>query len=700
MKRILAIAVLLALMLSLCACGSTAAPAATEAPAPAATEAPAPAATEAPAPAEAPEDSPNAGIGEQITFLAARFGDLRQNDEGSIWYYAVTDLDHNGRLELLANTKNGTGAAALKAWEISPNGSSLIISTMQTIPAPIGSGDEDLHVDSMMLNLRSNSIDTYYDEAADIYYYTVVDAMESHHFYIPGEDISEASWVDGDGTAVLTGVHAVSMKNGIIDPGFILGSCISYDTGDGELKVLCRNGKGEEITMDEFLGISKSSFANLKGFNTAFDWFTADEAATLGRFVESYATFDGVRDPDHPETGIALLASQSYGGVYITKNPTDEKHNDGETAEFVASANIFDDVTWTFIAPDGRTYNEQEFVKMCGGIPEGTKTGYLKIRNVNKDMNGWGVFATFDYRGASARTTTAYLYVWGSSSAQLNNFYVTKPYLNGGSWTCPMCGAQAYGSQCYNCGFNPVAYYAVYTGSNPGSYGWYYGVNTQTPVSTLPSSSLSSGFQWYCPNCGSSNQGVMYCRTCNYHYGDPIYNNAAVNTAREAAMGAQLRKCWSCGNFFNEDYDVCPYCQTPPDDGTYDTSTYYPTSSTYWNQVQEMYQGATLISCQYCGNLFNSDYDSCPYCNGVPNDSNYGSYYSSTPNYYDSSYDYNNYNNDYHPDGSFEGYTPGGNPMFVRHDNEGNEYNTVFCPVCGLEHSMATNCPNCGSGYT
>lgn len=98
--------------------------------------------------------------------------------------------------------------------------------------------------------------------------------------------------------------------------------------------------------------------------------------------------------------------------------------------------------------------------------------------------------------------------------------------------------------------------------------------------------------------------------------------------------------------------------------------------------------------------MFNSDYDSCPYCNGVPNDSNYGSYYSSTPNYYDSSYDYNNYNNDYHPDGSFEGYTPGGNPMFVRHDNEGNEYNTVFCPVCGLEHSMATNCPNCGSSYT
>ena len=61
-------------------------------------------------------------IGEQIAFLAARFEGLKQaNDEGT-WYYAVTDLDHNGRLELLANRKDEAGRSALKAWEISPIG--------------------------------------------------------------------------------------------------------------------------------------------------------------------------------------------------------------------------------------------------------------------------------------------------------------------------------------------------------------------------------------------------------------------------------------------------------------------------------------------------------------------------------------------------------------------------------------------------
>ena len=732
MKRTLAIALLLALMLSLCACGSKAAPAATEAPAPAATQAPAPAVTEAPAPAatEAPaaapaivEDSANVQIGEQIAFLAARFEDLRQKEAGSPWYYAVTDLDHNGRLELLATSKMTGGASALKAWEISPNGSSMIICTMQTISAPPGSDIEDLHVDSMYLNLRSDSIDTYYDKDAGVYYYTVVDVVEANHFYIPGREVSEANWVDGNGIAVTTNVNAVSMTNGSIDPGFLLGSCVSYSVNGSDPQSLCRNAKGEQITMDEFLAIGQSSFPGLTSFNTAFDWFTADEALTLGRFVDSYATFDGVRDPDHPESGVKLLASQSSGGVYITKNPSDEKQNDGGTAEFVADANVFDSVTWTFIAPDGKTYNDQEFVSTCGGIVDGANASTLKIFNVNDAMNAWGVFATFDYRESSARTTTAYLYVWGESMgsrAKLDEFYAEKPYLNGGAWACPMCGAEAHGSQCYACGFNPVAYYAIYQGSNPTSYGWYYGVNPQTPINTLPSTSLSSSFSWNCPRCGYLNQDVMYCRNCNYHYGDPVgtttgtgsgisSSSIASNTAREAAQGATLIKCQYCGNFFNGDYDVCPYCHNAPDNGTLYAAvpTGSPVSSSnnaYWNTVQEMYQGATLRKCQYCGNFFNEDYDVCPYCHGEPNDSYQGSYYNSTPNYYDSSVDYSSYNNSSsggsRPDGSFDGYTPGGNPRFIRHDSEGNEYNTVFCPVCGLEHSMATNCPNCGSGYT
>ena len=716
MKKCLAFALILTLLFSLCACSG--AGKSTEAEVPAASEAPAaaaaqeaPAAPEASAAVEAPSapaaaamapaaapaqpvsDSPNGLIGQQIQLIAACFNTFRQSDDESTWYYAVTDLDHNGRLELLATTKSGSGAAKLKAWEVSPNGANLILSSMQTIPAPFDVDEEDLRVDFFILNMRSDSLDTYFDSQTGLFYYIVVDAVESNHFNIPAAGSADPVFVDGNGSAVMTGVQAVSMSNGSVDPGFVLGSSISYSVDGSEPRVICSNAKGDEISQEEFLNLASSTFTDCTHFNTAFDWFTADEATLLERFVESYATFDGVRDPDRPEAGIALMAAQNYGGVYIVKNPTDEKHNAGETAEFIANANAYDKVTWTFVAPDGKTYNEQEFVKLCGGgSVEGTGTGDLKIRNVNSVMNGWSVFATFDYMGASARSSTAYLYVWGATGPQpMDEFYEAKPYLAGGLWTCPMCGVQAYGSQCGACGFNPVAYYAVYTSADPGSYGWYYGVNGQTPVSSLTPTQVAGNFVWSCPNCGESNQDVVYCFNCGYRYGDPVGlspNSIAANTAREAAQGAVLRTCQYCGNIFNADYDVCPYCYRAPNDGSeYDRIQ--------WQTMQEYYQGATLRTCQYCGNLFNDNYDVCPYCGSAPNDGTYyGGYYDS------SSYPVTSSGVDYHPDGGFVGYTKGGNPIFARHNADGSEYNTILCPRCGYEHSMAVNCPNCGAGYT
>jgi rubrerythrin len=56
---------------------------------------------------------------------------------------------------------------------------------------------------------------------------------------------------------------------------------------------------------------------------------------------------------------------------------------------------------------------------------------------------------------------------------------------------------------------------------------------------------------------------------------------------------------------------------------------------------------------------------------------------------------------DGYPDyGTFDGFTAGGNARFTYYNPDGSEYSTVICPYCGYEHSMATNCPNCGGGYT
>jgi rRNA maturation endonuclease Nob1 len=36
------------------------------------------------------------------------------------------------------------------------------------------------------------------------------------------------------------------------------------------------------------------------------------------------------------------------------------------------------------------------------------------------------------------------------------------------------------------------------------------------------------------------------------------------------------------------------------------------------NQISEAYQGADMIQCANCGQLFNYDYDTCPYCGWAP----------------------------------------------------------------------------------
>ena len=63
----------------------------------------------------------------QLTLIKNSFNTLRQSDNPTVWYYTVTDLDHNGRVELLAatTTDDGENDARLKAWEVSEDRNTL-----------------------------------------------------------------------------------------------------------------------------------------------------------------------------------------------------------------------------------------------------------------------------------------------------------------------------------------------------------------------------------------------------------------------------------------------------------------------------------------------------------------------------------------------------------------------------------------------
>ena len=108
MKKLTAL--FLALVMALgCACGGAAfADEAAASPAPA-----------APAPAETPAVQIPEGADEQIQLIFSQFGSLRQDDTDSRWSYAVTDLDHDGRLEFLAAAIQGEGRfTTARAWRV------------------------------------------------------------------------------------------------------------------------------------------------------------------------------------------------------------------------------------------------------------------------------------------------------------------------------------------------------------------------------------------------------------------------------------------------------------------------------------------------------------------------------------------------------------------------------------------------------
>lgn len=140
-------------------------------------------------------------------------------------------------------------------------------------------------------------------------------------------------------------------------------------------------------------------------------------------------------------------------GIYITKNPTDEVRSAGGTAWFVSGAANYSSLSWTFMSPDGAKYSVQEF---RGRFPyatvEGEFTTNLTIRNLDTEMNGWGVFCTFSNAYGPTDTAMAFLYV---------SAYVAPTY----TYTAPTYTTTTYTAPTYT-----VPTYDYYTSGNTTYY--------------------------------------------------------------------------------------------------------------------------------------------------------------------------------------------------------------------------------------
>ena len=365
------------------------------------------------APAAMAADADPADVDTQIILIYSKLDELIQKDEKTEWRYTVTDLDHNGKLEFVAAFQNPDNlATGLKVWTVSDD-----MSALEECRLAVEEGES-------FPDFLTDMADTFHDTKTDTWYYLCYDNV------VGGEN--EYS----------TYKTAVTLKE----------KELSYTTFAAEHAVVVyglrhvsyTDDKGVAISAEQFNDAGLNSFPGAEKSNTSFEWMTAEKIKSLTGLTDCYAVFIGTKKPTEsyaavqpagmqapdavPGSGTSPYtpvptAAPGYTPVYpvqpaylsITKNPTNEGHTPGETAYFVANANAYDSLYWTFVSPNGGEYSAQNFGYMYPNAPvNGSYSTTLSISNVTRDMDGWGTYCTFYYKGQTARTSTAYLYVYNN----------------------------------------------------------------------------------------------------------------------------------------------------------------------------------------------------------------------------------------------------------------------------------------------
>lgn len=337
----------------------------------------------------------------QLQLIASQIDSLKQDASTRTWYYCVTDLDHDGCLEFLAASLHPTDRSTnLKVWIVSPDGTALNECSLVK-----DSNDESFP------DIMADTVDTYHVKDTDTWYYMVNDNVV----------ISD--------TEVYTVKTAVNLKNGVLD----------YDTyavehtvvdSTGKRNVSCTDMNGMGISADQFNAAGTNNFAGAARSNTAFEWLVADEIGNLDRLTESYEVFLGTREPTEAfpvpkpvalggtPAPVPTPAPQPGTPTYlmITKNPTNENRSVGDNAIFIACANAYESLNWTFVSPNGGEFTPANFLAGSNASISGEHSTTITVVGLEDWMDGWGAYCTFYFRGQTARTSTAYICISSAPS--------------------------------------------------------------------------------------------------------------------------------------------------------------------------------------------------------------------------------------------------------------------------------------------
>ena len=389
MKKAISIVLMLVMVLSLSVASFAEESSAQTAPEPKAQ-------TAAATPVRATDETANA----QIEYLFNNFNTFKQAESADAkWSYAVTDLDHNGRLELLAASVQGDGRYThVMAWEVGTDLASA---------API---QVNVPEDESFPDILTDSADTFYNQVSNTWVYMFYDNIVF--------SADEAYYAK---CAVKLADDGLSFQQLAIQHNQAAGGIVNTAYMDNS---------GNAITGEQYNAAGTEGPAELIKSSTNFEWVDAANVASQNALFNSYAVFKGMMQPSSKTAQPAQTPAQNGGFLTITKNPTNESRTVGGTAYFVANASTWTSLSWTLVSPQGGEYNADGFVKLYPYAKvSGADSTTLTIANVSTDMNGWGAYCTFYSGGQTARTGTAYLYVSGSTtSSNTYSYYYGLDY--------------------------------------------------------------------------------------------------------------------------------------------------------------------------------------------------------------------------------------------------------------------------------
>ena len=307
----------------------------------------------------------------------------------SPWYYTVLDLDHNGLLEILAATTQGTGIFTYAHYyEVLADGSGLKNLYHEGVEIE---GPDDWP------EVIRDSLDFYYDPADDSYHYLcegVTREGAAHQYF---------AW------------YALCLQNGVAEWELLASKDVEWLNGGETENITCKDAQGNPITEQEYDTAAEERFEGLEKRTAALFWTQEEipfENAGSALFDEEPTPAE---EPAETETPYAPVGNPTF---HITKNPTSEALAIGGKTWFIAYADNDTEPTWQLTDPDGQLYSLEAAMDYNPGLRlEALPQGTLAVSDVPLSLNGWGVVARFDGEGGYLYTEPAYLYVGDYVSA-------------------------------------------------------------------------------------------------------------------------------------------------------------------------------------------------------------------------------------------------------------------------------------------